>query len=106
MDGKGRYSDHIFVERLWRTVKHDEAYLKAYPDVLEAQKGLADFFRLYNDQRSHQVLGYRTPAEVFHGALGVADEESIGGMCSAGTGPELLAGAQGLSLNCALILFK
>ena len=106
MDGKGRYSDNIFVERLWRTVKHEEVYLKAYPNVLEAQRGLEDYFRLYNDQRSHQVLGYRTPAEVFHGELGVADEESNGGMCSAGTGPGLLAGAQGLSLDSALILSK
>ena len=106
MDGKGRYSDNIFVERLWRTVKHEEVCLKAYPNVLEAQRGLEDYFRLYNDQRSHQVLGYRTPAEVFHGELGVADEESNGGMCSDGTGPGLLAGAQGLSLNSALILSK
>ena len=87
-------------------VKHEEVYLTAYPNVLEAQRGLDNYFRLYNDQRSHQVLGYRIPAEVFHGELGVADEESIGGMCSAGTGPRLLAGAQGLSLNCALILSK
>ena len=87
-------------------VKHEEVYLKAYPNVLEAQRGLEDYFRLYNDQRSHQVLGYRTPAEVFHGELGVADEESNGGMCSAGTGTGLLAGAQGLSLNSALILSK
>lgn len=87
-------------------VKHEEVYRKAYPDVLEAQKGRAGFFRLYNDQRSHQVLGYRTPAEVFQGELGVADEASNGGMCSAGTGPGLLTGAQGLSLNSALNLSK
>ena len=62
MDGKGRYSDNIFVERLWRTVK-----LKAYASVLEAQRGLEDYFRFYNGLRPHQALGYRTPAEVFHG---------------------------------------
>ena len=75
MDGKGRYQDNIFVERLWRTVKYEEVYLKAYASVLEAQKGLEDYFRFYNGLRPHQALGYRTPAEVFneersHGAMG------------------------------------
>ena len=49
MDGKGRYQDNIFVERLWRTVKYEEVYLKAYANVLEAQRGLGDYFRFYND---------------------------------------------------------
>ena len=48
MDGKGRYSDNIFVERLWRTVKYEEVFLKAYASVLEAQRGLEDYFRFYN----------------------------------------------------------
>ena len=104
MDGKGRYSDNIFVERLWRTVKYEEVYLKAYASVLEAQRGLEDYFRFYNDLRPHQALGYRTPAEVFHGGQEVEEEESSGRRCSPGTGAELLAGAQGLSLNSALIL--
>ena len=47
MDGKGRYQDNIFVERLWRTVKYEEVYLKAYASVLEAQRGLEDYFRFY-----------------------------------------------------------
>ena len=68
MDGKGRYQDNIFVERLWRTVKYEEVYLKAYASVLEAQRGLADYFRFYNGLRPHQALGYRTPAEVFYGS--------------------------------------
>ena len=67
MDGKGRYSDNIFVERLWRTVKYEEVYLKAYASVLEAQRGLGDYFRFYNGLSPHQAPGYRTPAEVFHG---------------------------------------
>ena len=69
MDGKGRYQDNIFVERLWRTVKYEEVevFLKAYPSVLEAQRGLEDYFRFYNRLRLHQALGYRTPAEVFRG---------------------------------------
>ena len=48
MDGKGRHQDNIFVERLWRTVKYEEVYLKAYANVLEAQRGLEDYFRFYN----------------------------------------------------------
>ena len=63
MDGKGRYADNIFVERLWRTVKYEEVYLKAYADAKEARRELGAYFRFYNDQRPHQALGYRTPAE-------------------------------------------
>ena len=106
MDGKGRYSDNIFVERLWRTVKYEEVYLKVYANVLEAQRGLEDYFRFYNDLRPHQALDYQTPAEVFHGKQGVTEEESDGRRCLPGTGGELLAGAPGFSLNSALILSK
>ena len=107
MDGKGRYQDNIFVERLWRTVKYEEVNLKAYANVLEAQMGLEDYFRFYNGQhRPHQALGYRTPAEVFHGEQGVVKEESTGRRCPPGTEADLLAGAQGFSLNSALILSK
>ena len=70
MDGKGRYQDNIFVERLWRTVK---VYLRAYASVLEAQRGLKDYFRFYNGLRPHQALGYRTPVEVFHGEPGIVE---------------------------------
>ncbi len=66
MDGKGRYTDNIFVERLWRTVKYEEVYLKAYSNGREAKAGLDAYFRFYNAQRPHQALGYRTPAEVFN----------------------------------------
>ncbi len=106
MDGKGRYQDNIFMERLWRTVKYEEVHLKAYANVLEAQRGLEDYFRFYNDLRPHQALGYRTPAEVFRGEQGVVEGEFDGRRCSPGADTELLAGAQGLSLNSALILSK
>ena len=65
MDGKGRYRDNIFVERLWRTVKYEEVYLKAYQDGRDARIGIREYFRFYNNQRPHQALGYSTPAEVF-----------------------------------------
>ena len=68
MDGKGRYNDNIFVERLWRTVKYEEVYLKAYANASEARRELGAYFRFYNDQRPHQALGYRTPAECSTGS--------------------------------------
>ena len=64
MDGKGSYNDNLFIERLWRTVKYEEVYLKAYQDGREARISLARYFRFYNTRRPHQSLGYRTPAEV------------------------------------------
>jgi len=65
MDGKGSYNDNLFVERLWRTVKYEEVYLKAYQDGREARIGLGKYFRFYNTERPHQSHGYRTPAEVY-----------------------------------------
>ena len=76
MDGRGRYQDNILVERLWRTVKYEEVYLKAYANGLEARRGLREYFRFYNDRRPHQALGYRTPAEVFYGEP-VGEEEEL-----------------------------
>lgn len=67
MDGKGRALDNIFVERLWRTVKYEDIYLKYYETVLDLEKGLAAYFDFYNDERPHQSLGYQTPANVYHG---------------------------------------
>jgi len=68
MDGRGRAFDNIFVERLWRSVKYEEVYLKDYGVVDEARRGLGDYFALYNRERPHQSLGYRTPAEVYFGS--------------------------------------
>jgi len=65
MDGKGSYNDNLFIERLWRTVKYEEVYLRAYQDGRDARIGLGNYFRFYNTERPHQTLGYRTPAEVF-----------------------------------------
>ena len=70
MDGKGRVFDNIFSERLWRTVKVEEVYLRDYQTVAEATYRLGRYFELYNNQRLHQALGYCTPAEVYGVAVG------------------------------------
>ena len=76
MDGKGRYTDNIFVERLWRTAKYEEVYLEAFANASEARRELGACLRFYNDQRPPQALGYRTPTEVFHGEP-VGEEEDL-----------------------------
>jgi putative transposase len=64
MDGRGRALDNIFVERLWRSVKYEDIYLKDYATIPVLIEGLASYFQFYNYQRPHQSLAYRTPAEV------------------------------------------
>ena len=68
MDGRGRYLDNIFIERLWRSLKYEEVFMKAYGSVAEARRGIGGWLRFYNDERPHQALKYRTPGEVFAGA--------------------------------------
>jgi putative transposase len=65
MDGKGRYLDNIFIERLWRSLKYEDIYIKAYASVSEARRGIGGWLGFYNHERLHQALGYRTPCEVF-----------------------------------------
>ena len=65
MDGRGRCMDNIFVERLWRSLKYEEVYLKDYESVTEARTGIERYFRFYNQERIHQSLGYRTPAAIY-----------------------------------------
>jgi putative transposase len=67
MDGKGRALDNVFVERLWRTVKYEEIYLKAYECPAECRTGLSGYFPFYNQERPHQSLGGRTPREAYQG---------------------------------------
>lgn len=74
MDGRGRAFDNIFVERLWRSVKYEEVYLKDYGVVDEARRGLGDYFVFYNNERPHQSLSYRTPAEVYFGSQAAIGE--------------------------------
>ena len=64
MDGKGRYLDNIFIERLWRSLKYEEVFVKAYDTVAEACQGLGVWLTFYNEDWPHQALGYCTPCEV------------------------------------------
>ena len=65
MDGKGRYMDNIFVERLWRSLKYEEVYLNAYASVAEAKASIGSWLSFYNEERQHQSLGYRTPRQAY-----------------------------------------
>jgi transposase InsO family protein len=64
-DGKGSCRDNLFIERLWRTIKYKEVYLKAYKNGKDTRIGISDYFRFYNNARPHQALGYRTPEDIF-----------------------------------------
>jgi len=70
MDGRGRALDNIFVERLWRSLKYEDIYLKSYGSVLELNRGLTEYFRFYNTERMHQSLGNSTPSVVYQSASG------------------------------------
>jgi len=69
MDGRGRWIDNVFVERLWRSVKYEDVYLKAYGSIAEARRGLREYFEFYNCRRRHQSLDRRTPDEVYWSTL-------------------------------------
>ena len=69
MDGKGRWIDNVFIERLWRSVKYEEVYLHGYTNGTEARTSLTRYFSFYNARRSHQALEYQTPDEVYFAAL-------------------------------------
>lgn len=69
MDAKGRCFDNIFIERLWRSVKYECIYLKEFEYVAEVKEALIDYFDYYNNDRPHQSLGYKTPADVYFGRV-------------------------------------
>ncbi len=120
MDGKDRCMDNVFVERLWRSVKYEEVYLKAYETVPEARAGISAYLGFYNEERPHQALGYQTPREVFeaeYDQVGTNLELQARGVCRKGTWysypmPEpdsrvMATGTRvGLSLNLGLSLSK
>ncbi len=68
MDGKGRAMDNAFVERLWRSLKYEEVYLNDYQNVREARESIGRYLTFYNEERPHQALDNRTPAEVYYGS--------------------------------------
>ena len=112
MDGRGRYVDNILVERLWRPVKYEEVYLKAYANAVEARRGLGEFFLVLQRPEGPtrppgrgrgQALDYRSPAEVFHEGQVVREEESNERRCSQQPVSVSLTGAVGLSLNSASV---
>lgn len=65
MDGRGRFLDNIFIERLWRSLKYEEVYLKDYQLVSEARTEIENYFHFYNYERLHQGLNYQTPAAIY-----------------------------------------
>ena len=68
MDGRGRALDNVFVERLWRTVKYENIYIRCYSSVPELDRGLKEYFAFYNEERLHQSLGYETPGAIYRGS--------------------------------------
>ena len=102
MDSRGRAFDNIFVERLWRSVKYEDVYLKGYQTMGEAQEGLRKYFQFYNHERFHQALEYRTPWEV-HGRPGVIEKRSFSGvLLPLGAPGSSILGQMGASRNCTL----
>ena len=73
MDGKGRWLDNVFIERLWRSVKYEEVYLRAYDTVAEARAGLRKYFGFYNSRRTHQSLDRQTPDQVYFQTHGLRE---------------------------------
>jgi len=67
MDGRGRAMDNVFTERLWRSVKYEKVYINDYETVPHAKEGISRYMNFYNQERPHQSLGYKTPAEVYFG---------------------------------------
>jgi putative transposase len=78
MDGRGRYLDNIFIERLWRSLKYEDVYLKGYADGREARAGIGQWIAFYNERRPHQGLAYRTPMAVFRNGPLAANGDAKG----------------------------
>ena len=104
MDGRGRALDNIFVERLWRSVKHEDVYLRDYASVPELLLGLAAHFEFFNSERFHQSLGYLTPDEVYRTSSGggarivdkFGEKETVGTEPKTKTGQRCSAASSGL----------
>jgi transposase InsO family protein len=101
---KGRYLDNIFVERLWRSIKYEEVYLKAYKDGTEAKQGIGAYLDFYNRKRPHQALGYCAPEKMFHDGQPRKRPEGQEEILIPGVETKPLAAED--SLNLAPLLFK
>jgi putative transposase len=77
MDGRGRWMDNVFIERLWRSLKHEDVYLKGYADGREAKAGIGEWIRFYNETRLHQALGYRAPMTIWHNGIAALGEKAM-----------------------------
>ena len=88
MDGRGRWMDNVFIERLWRSLKHEDVYLKGYADGREARAGIASWITFYNEQRLHQALGYRTPMAVWRAGLAAAAVDMMDNAAALPTCPQ------------------
>jgi putative transposase len=78
MDGRGRWMDNVFIERLWRSLKHEDVYLKGYADGREARAGITSWIAFYNARRPHQALAHRTPMAVWReGVVGAFGENAV-----------------------------
>jgi putative transposase len=89
MDGRGRWMDNVFIERLWRSLKHEDVYLKGYADGREARAGIASWIAFYNEQRLHQALGYRAPMAVWRSGLAAAAVDMMDNAVALPTCPQL-----------------
>lgn len=78
MDGRGRALDNVYTERLWWSIKHEEVYLREYQSPREAREHIGRYLHYYNEERPHQALGWRTPADVYHGGTAMSQAEHQG----------------------------
>ena len=88
MDGRGRWMDNVFIERVWRSLKYEDVYLKGYADGREAKAGIGEYFAFYNEQRLHQALGYRAPMAVWREGAAPGAHGHVDNACALTTCPQ------------------
>ena len=88
MDGRGRWMDNVFIERIWRSLKYEDIYLKGYADGNEAKAGIGEYFAFYNERRLHQAHGYRAPMAVWRGGAVQTARGHVDNADALTTGPQ------------------